>query len=133
MFKKEIRLQILALFLLSLGGWNLHYKIHTLSVSGLNIIPLIVGGITTLALPFMFAHEKTVRPAFFINIAAIVIGTIMMGLWTVKKFADINTPLNLYTLVFAPQSTLCDIVILWAKFPLGLSILRHFPAAPPRV
>ncbi len=127
MFKKEISMQILAIFLLSIGGLMLHFRIHPLSVSVFNIAPLLVGLMSAFLLPFLFNEGKTVALAFILNIAAIIVGTLAMGAWSIQHF---NTRLGFPDIVL--QTLLADIIILWAKFPLGLSILRYFrPATRP--
>jgi len=122
MFKKEIRMQILALFLISIGGLMLHMRVHSATL--IYIPPVVVGLMSALLLPFLFNNAKTVALAFLLNTAAVVIGTITMG-----AFSFLNPPkeITLYSVIF--QTLLMDIIILWAKFPLGLSILRHFRPA----
>jgi len=148
MFKKEIRLQILAIFLLSIGGLLLHFRIHTANSAfqefvtpaamlktappptPINYAPLAVGLMSAFVLPFLFNNAKTVSLAFLLNVIAIVVGTIAMGLFSVRDFGERHLEVTLPNIIL--QTLLADIIVLWAKFPLGLSILRHFQPSAQR-
>ena len=126
MFKKGIRGPIWALFFLSLGGLLLHIKIHPPAEEAEYYIPVVVGLITTLILPFMFNYEKTVRWAFLINVIVIIVGTVTMAHYSFEHWGK-ETPVTLLNVIYAgPKTTFPDIVILFAKLPLGLAILSRF-------
>ena len=81
-------------------------------------------------LPFLFNNAKTVGLAFLLNFMAIVVGTIAMGLFSVRDFGERHLEVTLPNIIL--QTLLADIIVLWAKFPLGLSILRHFQPSAQR-
>jgi len=137
MFKREVRGAIWALFFISLGGLLLHLRIHPFwpvqTPEGARgwefvyLIPAIFGVVTTLILPFMFNSRKTVAWAYLINWLAVIIGTITMAYFALEHIADWRGSVWSVTLVNAiVKTTLADILILWAKVPLGHVILRHF-------
>ena len=121
MFAKAIRLPLLALFFISLGGLLLHLRIHPPSAAAENWIPVLCGLVTTFVLPFMFNNAKTATWAYLLNWAAVIVGTITMAHYSVEHWQGAVT---LKTLVL--NSTLADILILAAKIPLGHMILRHW-------
>ena len=121
MFEKQIRAPILALFLISLGGLLLHLRIHWPPKEISVWLPAIFGVVTTFVLPFMFNSAKTVAWAYLINLAAIIVGTIAMAYFSLENWQGLVT---LKTVIL--QSTLADILILWAKLPLAQIILRYW-------
>jgi hypothetical protein len=122
MFKKEICYPITALSLLSLGGWMFHIRIHPPSAEAtINWLPTIIGFITTFVLPFMFSFASTARWAFLITIIAIVGGTITMA-----DYSFDNPPQTITLLTILLETTLGDIIILFAKLPIALSILQYW-------
>ena len=149
MFKRGIGGPIWALFFISLGGLLLHIRIHPVSEKIVDpaevgqqvaggavreadgsvivkeaeyLIPLIVGIITTLALPFMFNCEKTVRWAFLINVVVVIVGTVTMANHSYEHWG--GKPVTFLNIIL--KSTFPDIMILLAKLPLGCAILSHF-------
>ena len=121
MFEKQIRAPILALFLISLGGLLLHLRIHWPPKEVSVWLPAIFGVVTTFVLPFMFNNAKTVAWAYLINLAAVIAGTIAMAYFS---FGNWQGPVTIKGLVL--QTTLADILILWAKLPLAQIILRYW-------
>lgn len=113
--KNRMKASLIAcLFLLALGGWLLHLRIHLLSKDAENYIPYISGIISVFALPLLFCFRRTITLAYIINGFLAIIGSITMA-----HFTNTHTQgaITLYTLVF--NSTLADIAILWAKFLAG--------------
>jgi len=124
-FKKEIRLPILALFFLSLGGLMLHVVHHPPRAEDLfNWIPVIVGVVTVFVLPFLFNYRSTVGLAFMLTLLAVAVGTVTMAYYSIDNWDTEIYPLTVKNVLL--HSTLKDIVTLFAKVPLGLLILRHF-------
>jgi len=121
MFEKQIRAPILALFLISLGGLLLHLRIHWPPKEVSVWLPAIFGVLTTFVLPFMFNNAKTVAWAYLINLAAVIVGTIAMAHFSLENWQG---PVTIKGLVL--QTTLADILILWAKLPLAQIILRYW-------
>lgn len=124
MFKKEIRALIAAFFLISLGGFLLHVRIHPLNVDIYNWIPAIFGLLASFLLPFLFNYKKTVSAAYLINFSSVVIGTILMAMYSIEHW---EPPATFVDIIL--RSTIPDIIILAAKLPLAHFILRfHYPA-----
>ena len=125
MFKKEICPQILAIFLIALGGLLLHIRIHTLEASAFNIAPRIVGIISIFVLPFLFNSKKTAPLGYAINLIAVIVGSVAMTYWSVATWKEPATVSNILL-----HSTLSDILILVARWPIAHSILRYWQTVP---
>ncbi len=121
MFRKEICPQILAIFLIALGGLLLHIRIHTLEASAFNIAPRIVGIISIVVLPFLFNSKKTAPLGYVLNLIAIIVGTIAMAYFSISTW---NEPVTVSNVIL--HSTLADILILAARWPIAHSILRYW-------
>jgi len=119
MFKKPIRNSIWALIFLSLGGWLLHLRIHPPSESLFDWTPAVFGAISTFVLPVLFNYRATVKWAFVLNVAAVVVGTLTMAFFSATHWQG---PVTLKTLLL--NSTVPDILVLFAKVPLSCQILR---------
>lgn len=122
MFKKEIRMPILALVLLSLGGLLLHLRIHSPAKSLFNWVPAVSCVFAMLALPIMFNYRRTAPLAYIINIAIVIVGTVTMAWWSATNW-KVEMALTLQNVLL--YSTLADILILATKLPLGYIILRY--------
>lgn len=120
-FRKEIRLPILGLFLISLGGLLLHIRVHPPS-GPWNAVPLASGLVSTFALPFLFNRRKTVALAYLLTLAAVALGTVTMAYHSLTHWG--GKPVTFGNIVF--RTTLADILMLGAKLPLAHMILRHF-------
>jgi len=121
MFRKEIRTEILAIFLIALGGLLLHNRIHTLETSAFNVVPRIVGIISIIILPFLFNSKKTAPIGYVLNLIAIIVGTIAMIDFSVDTWKE---PVTVYNIIL--HSTLADILILFARLPIAHKIMRYW-------
>lgn len=121
MFKKEIRGAILALALLSLGGWMLHFRIHPISANPSNFVPFFFGLVNVVVNPLMFDHKKTVIIAYLFNGAGVIIGAITMAAFSLYHLPD---PLTFTGIIF--KTTVPSIIILFPKLFIGQVILSHF-------
>jgi hypothetical protein len=113
---------ITCLFFLAFGGWLLHLRIHPLTKSADNIIPLISGILSVFCLPFLFWFDSTVTAAYIMNGFLVIIGTLTMAQFSMVNFKG---PVTLGNIIL--NSTFADISILWAKFAIGKALfdLRH--------
>ena len=128
-FNKDISGSILAIFFISFGGLLLHLEIHPPfplpGVEGphsmFNLYAFIPALFNTLVIPFLFNSRKTVRWAYLFNWLTVIVGTV-----TMTYFSIINPPekINIYSILL--QTTLADILILFAKIPLGQQILNYY-------
>lgn len=119
--KKEIRKDILALFFISLGGWCLHVRIHSVSDSPSNFAPFLSGLVSFLAVPILLSHRRTVLVGYLLNGFSVIIGSVLMAHFSLSSPPD---TLSIGSILF--QTTLADIFILMAKLFVGQSILLHY-------
>ena len=124
--QKDIRMQILAFVLLSVGGLMLHIRIHPPAASLFNWLPVAFGAINIVLLPFLFRRADTAPLAFMLCCITVIAGTIGMSYYSIVQWKD---PVTLYTVLF--KSTLADIVILMVKIPLGYALLKQVSGAGP--
>lgn len=116
--KKTIRTTLIAcLFLLALGGWFLHLRIHPLAKDAENIVPLISGIISVFCIPLLFWFDSTTTSAYMINGFLAIIGTIAMAQFSIINFKGPLPPENIIL-----NSTFADIAILWGKFAVGKAL-----------
>ncbi len=121
MFRKEVRDLIWAFFLLSLGGLLLHLRIHPPGNSLFNLVPAVFGAVNAFLLPFLFNNRTTVPWAYLITWATVGIGTVGMSYYSVVNWFS---PVTVKTVIM--NSTLADILILFAKVFLAHKILRFY-------
>jgi hypothetical protein len=121
MLRKEVRPEILAIFLIALGGLLLHIRIHTLEASAFNIAPRIIGIISIVVLPFLFNSKKTASAAYVLNLIAIIAGTIGMAYFSITTWTGEVTVTRVIL-----ESTLADILVLFARLPIAHKILHYW-------
>jgi len=121
--KKDLRNPILAIMLLTLGGWMLHYRFHPISAGSSYLIPFCIGLIGFLIVPFLLNYRKTVIVGYLFNGFSVIIGTVIMAHYSL---VDLPQPLTLTNIFFG--TTLPDIFILLPKLIIGQMILnQYFP------
>ncbi len=121
LFQKEIRKPILALMLISLGGWMLHFRIHSITANPSNFLPFLIGLVNIVITPILFNQRKTVIVAYLINGIGVIIGSVAMA---VLSLYNLPEPLTFTSLIF--KTTLGDILILLSKLFIGQMILSHY-------
>jgi hypothetical protein len=119
--KREIRSPVLALMLLSLGGWLLHFRIHPASENPANFVPFLLGLLNFIVTPLLFSYKRTVVVAYLINGVSVIIGTILMAHFSLSH---LPSPVTFTGVVF--RTTLAHILILLPKLLIGQMILLHF-------
>jgi hypothetical protein len=105
------------LVVISLGGWLLHLRVHPIVVSKANLIPFLTGVISIVAIPLLFLHKKTFHYAYVLNGMFVIIGTITMAHFSIAHHPPQITLKNIFL-----NTTLADIMLLWAKFAIGKAI-----------
>lgn len=103
----------------SMGGWLLHMKIHPPAANPANTIPFILGIISTFVLPLLFLYKKTLHAAYVFNGMTVIIGAITMAHFSLTKLPDTIT-----LSVLLLQTTFPDIILLAAKFAIGLALFE---------
>ena len=121
LFQKEIRKPILALMLISLGGWMLHLRAHPLSTRAVDFLPFLLGLVDIVITPVLFSYRKTVVVAYLINGIGVIIGSIGMAVFSLYHLVE---PVTLGSILF--KTMLSDILILLAKLFIGQLILSHY-------
>ncbi len=98
---------ISAFFLMALGGWLLHARIHPPMEKATSLIPFVAGIASTFVLTALFCFHRTVYLAYIINGMLAIVGTITMAHFSLAE---------------GSWGMLPDIAILWTKFCLGKAI-----------
>jgi hypothetical protein len=121
MFNNKICLPVTSFFLIALGGLLLHLRIHSPSDNPVNWLPIGFGIVSAFVLPVLFNRADTFLWAYWFNVIAVAAGTMGMIHYSVETWKG---PMTLQTVVL--QSTLADILILWARLPLAHLIWRQW-------
>jgi len=127
MIKKELRLPISAIFLLSLGGWLLHVRAHPVSFDPANpsnpafFVPYIAGLLSIVAVPILLNYGRTFVVGYLLNGMSVVIGAITM---TSLSLGHLPSPLTPRDILFGTM--LSSILLLIPKLFLGQIILYHY-------
>ncbi len=101
------RFLIFGLFLVSLGGFGLHFLIHSPSKVAYGYVPFCAGLISVILIPVFFSFKRTLHLAHLLNGFTAIIGIITMGY---------------YSLVMRPLYP--DLAFLLSKFVIGRAIFE---------
>ncbi|OGF44509.1 MAG: hypothetical protein A2452_12770 [Candidatus Firestonebacteria bacterium RIFOXYC2_FULL_39_67] len=118
---------IVALFLVSLGGFLLHLRIHHLD-NPANFIPFLCGLISMTVVIVMFMYKKTAAYAYLINGIIVVLGTITMAHFSYVHF---TAPFFIGKIFL--NTLFADIAILIGKFFLSKAIYESYFIKEPEV
>ena len=121
MWNKEVRLLIVAGMLIALGGLMLHVRIHAPKDELGNWIPVIAGLASLIVVPVLFNYPGTALWGYIITLIIVAVGTIAMAAYSFEQLGD--GPITLRFVLM--DSTLADIILLFAKVPLALAIVRE--------
>lgn len=127
MIKKEIRLPIFAIILLSLGGWLLHARVHPISFDPANpgnpalIVPYIAGLLGIIAAPLLLNYRGTFVIGYLINGMSVVIGSIGMATLSLTRPPSPLTFTSILT-----GTMLSSILLLIPKLFLGQMVMLHY-------
>jgi hypothetical protein len=110
---------ILGLWVMALGGWLLHARIHPPGKDAMNWFGVGFCAFNTLVLPWLFLFRRGVAWGYAVNATSVVVGVVAMTWYSVAHWAAPVTLMNVLLL-----STLGDSLILLAKLPLADAILR---------
>jgi len=108
---------IFELFVLGLGGWLLHYRIHPFTKGTIYYIPFIFGIVSVFCLPLLFWFKKTLNAAYILNGFLVIIGTILMADFSIDNFQG---PLTLKNIIV--NTLFADIALAWGKFGVGKAL-----------
>lgn len=116
--KQNVKIILLsALFLVSLGGFLLHLRIHQPTARTANYVPFISGILSVIIIPAMFMFRSTTAYAYVINGMLAIIGTITMAHYSLGGLFSISAAQDIFL-----KTTMPDIFVLWGKFALGKAI-----------
>jgi len=127
MIKKELRLPILGIFLLSLGGWLLHLRAHPVSFDAAEpsnpafLVPYIAGILGIAAVPPLLNYRRTFVVGYLLSGMSVVIGTITMASLT---FARLPSPLTIQGILLGTM--LSSILLLFPKLLFGQIVLFQY-------
>jgi hypothetical protein len=127
MFKKETRGAVIALILLSVGGWIIHGRAHPVSFDAANpshpafLIPFMFGILNVVVTPMLLSFARTMIVGYLINGIAVIVGTLSMG---ALSASHLPSPLTLPSVFM--KTTLSDIILLFPKLFLGQMVLLHY-------
>jgi len=110
---------VTGLFVLALGGWLLHLRIHAPGKGAAYLVPFVIGIISVFCVPLLFCFRRTFLWGYLINGFSVIIGTITMTHFAAAHFQGPLTPANLML-----NTTFSDIALLWGKFCVGQALFR---------
>jgi hypothetical protein len=123
------RALLLALLLVALGGFLLHYRIHpvmapdkanpgVLLFSKSNFMAFIFPLADVVLVTLLFAFRRTALYGFLLNGLIAIYGTIFMAHFSIAQLGGKSLPIEGWIL----KSTLPDIAILWGDFFIGKAL-----------
>lgn len=107
-------LLIICLYLLSFGGWLMHYHIHPPAGNVSNYVPLLTGLVSIFIIPTLFFRKGLVSYAYILNGMTVIIGTITMVHYSLT---ELPSPLIISAVLL--NTTFPVIVLLWTKVFIG--------------
>ncbi len=133
--KRETTPLIVALVFLSLGGWLLHVRIHSIlpDAEGVtharNFIPFVVGLASMLVTPVLLWFPRTLIVGYLLNGIGAIIGMILMTAFSVAMFREPVTVAGIFT-----GTLLGDVLIVFSKLFVGHGIfLAYHPSGMGRM
>ena len=123
------RALLLALFLISLSGLMLHYRIHSFMVpiaanpgtfrfDGTRFLSFIFPLIDVVLVTILFMFRKTAVFAYLLNGIIVIYGTVFMAHFSIAEIYAKSIPPEAWLL----KSTLPDIGIAWCDFFVGKAL-----------
>ena len=123
------RILLLALFLISLSGLMLHYRIHSFMVpvaanpgtfrfDGTRFLSFIFPIIDVVLVTILFMWRKTAVYAYLLNGIIVIYGTVFMAHFSVAEIYAKSIPPEAWLL----KSTVPDIGIAWCDFFVGKAL-----------
>jgi hypothetical protein len=110
---------LVALIVLSLGGFLLHTRIHSPAEYHSDLIPVLSGLLSVFVVPLLFSFKKTIAYGYVVNGFLVIIGTVVM-----THFSIVHPPKQISLESVVRQTLFLDILILWTKFFIGKSLFE---------
>ncbi|HEX9975536.1 MAG TPA: hypothetical protein VGD14_26025 [bacterium] len=118
---KGIEKQLFALFLVALGGWLLHLRIHPFAGNPTNYIPFVFGLLSVFFVPILLSFKQTFLIGYLLNGFSVVIGVVVMATFSISGLSE---PITLSELML--KTTLPHNLILLSKLFIGQMILHYY-------
>lgn len=118
---KGIEKQLFALFLVALGGWLLHIRIHPFADNPPNYVPFIFGIISVFFVPILLSFKQTFLIGYLLNGFSVVIGVVAMVTFSVS---GLSSPVTFSEVVL--RTTLPHNLILLSRLFIGQMVLFHY-------
>ncbi|HMK43860.1 MAG TPA: hypothetical protein VK445_06955 [Dissulfurispiraceae bacterium] len=133
----ERRALIAALFLISLGGLLLHYRIHPFLIpdkanpailifSGTKLVASLLSFVDVVIVPLLFLSRRTALYGYLLNGLLVIYGSVLMAHFSIAGLAGKTFPVSELIL----RSTLPDIAIAWTDFFIGKALYDSYMNAP---
>jgi len=108
---------LLGLFVLALGGFLLHSRIHPVPMKPANTVPATCGFLSIVVVPLLFLFRRTIAYGYVLNGFTVIIGTITMAHYSIAF-----PPEKMTVGLIITNTLIADILILWGKFFVGKAI-----------
>ncbi|MBA4386448.1 MAG: hypothetical protein C0404_00615 [Verrucomicrobia bacterium] len=110
-------LLIVALVVSAMGGFLLHFRVHSPLEHSFGIVPYVAGILSVLLVPILLSFRRTLDYGYILNGMLVIVGTVTMTHFAIDHWP---TPFSIGGLLF--KTTLADILILGTKFFVGKAI-----------
>jgi len=118
---KGIEKQLFALFLIALGGWLLHLRIHPFQGNPPNFVPFVFGLLSVFFVPILLSFKQTFLIGYLLNGFSVVIGVVVMATFSLSGLPD---PITFSGLML--KTSLSYNLILLSKLFIGQMVLHHY-------
>lgn len=119
--KKGIELQLFALFLIALGGWFMHLRMHPFADNPPNLVPFVFGLVSVFFVPILLSFKGTFLIGYLLNGFSVVIGVVVMTTFSLSGLPD---PITFSGLML--RTALSYNLILLSKLFIGQMVLDHY-------
>ncbi|RQW06645.1 hypothetical protein EH223_02025 [candidate division KSB1 bacterium] len=119
--KKGIELQLFALFLIALGGWLMHLRIHSFVDNPPNLVPFVFGLVSVFFVPILLSFKGTFLIGYLMNGFSVIIGVVVMTTFSLSGLPD---PITFSGLML--RTALSYNLILLSKLFIGQMVLYHY-------
>lgn len=128
MFQRDYvkRLLIIGLFVVILGGWLLHIRLHPIAEHIYGYVPFIAGIIGVFALTIMFLFNSTVAYAYVLNGMLVIIGVITMADFSIDHMPAQKTFLSMVLNTLFPDILILGVVFFVGKALFELNMMRSW-------
>jgi len=120
------RLLIMGLFVVLLGGWLLHIRLHPISANFYGYVPFICGILGAFVVTLMFCFKSTTPYAYIINGMLVIIGVITMADFSIDHLPpQVTLPALIFNTLF-PDILILGVVFFVGKALFELNMMRSW-------